>query len=311
MATKKSSAASPVEVTEYGFRLPAPIPASGDTTFDAALAQLVKKCEGAFKKGQCDVTLPARLSKLRPGDDDRIRAQLAPDIDVGTCEFDMARGGDKNYLAAWRTARAECMPRELYLAALAKLALATEPGEHAVRALLATALPRHTFAARLVEAIVASTRTLSDETLALAARALETDGKPQELYLCWIAAARAALALGPARAATLLAPHLATTRAKAVADALSKTALDPVWRDPVLALATEGHEHAVQLLVQLPPDAEILAALANDLQRQATQYGSMLSKWAFDHLVAHADDVALAAFPSGVAAAVTAARSTV
>jgi hypothetical protein len=116
-----------IDVTPFGLRMPAEMPPvdSGEAAFDKAIAMLQKKAASqAIKPGYAELTLPARLAKPKAGDLQKILDVLTPEaLDVGQSEFDMSRGGDKEYLAAWRQCVVARDPRQVFASALVKHAL--------------------------------------------------------------------------------------------------------------------------------------------------------------------------------------------
>jgi hypothetical protein len=295
-----------------GLRLPAPLPAvtSGEEAFDKAVLDLPKKCASMAKKREwTEVALPARLKKLRDGDIDRIIALLGPEaLDLGECAFDFERQDETGYLKEYQATLAVVGARILYLVTLVRLAMSDSRGEAHVRTILPRTFTNHRCAAEVIQVLIAC--GASNDTLALAVNALEIEGDWREVHMCWLAAAKAAVMLGPAAAFDRLERWIVTPRAKAVAEALSSAeAFDPRWSAALLPLAANGHELALNLLVRLPPDAGALDAMSAHLAREVAQTGFMFSQYAFDYLVEHADADALTRMTEGIRGAVENARS--
>src|SRR5690606_16154916 len=122
-----------IDVTEFGLRYPPDLPPvnSGEAAFDKAIAGVEKKAASHAKRGVYEeVALPARLKTRKPGDLERVLAILTPQaFDMGESTFDMGRGGDKAYLAAWRACIVRREPRQGYITALVRYALQDEAGE--------------------------------------------------------------------------------------------------------------------------------------------------------------------------------------
>ncbi|MGE0402964.1 MAG: hypothetical protein AB7T06_40030 [Kofleriaceae bacterium] len=237
-AAKKAPATPALRPTadRHGFIPPTLAPPSGDATFDKALAELFAKAEASFKRNSAPITqLPARLKKLGPGDEERLLAQLDPAvIDLGNDVFDLARGDDAAYMTAWRAVRAVRIPREIQLATLARIAVATEAGQHQVCALIAANLDRAMLLRFVLENILPL--PLPPATLEACARALEAPGVAREIHMTWVLGAKAALRLPTARAIEVLVPYFDTEKEKAVFEAMGRGPLDSAWKQPLKKL---------------------------------------------------------------------------
>ncbi|MEZ4242054.1 MAG: hypothetical protein R3F59_39055, partial [Myxococcota bacterium] len=170
-----------IDVTRYGFRLPAALPPvdTGDPKLDAAFAQVEKKAASLAKKGEFGtIKPPARLASPKPGDLQHVLAVLTPEaFDVGHSIYDLSRPHDdrKEYLAAWRACILPRETRQSYVAALVGIALLDPEGEAAVRPLLPLAMTTNGFAKVMIDALLACPRPLAPETLRTGLAALDLD----------------------------------------------------------------------------------------------------------------------------------------